>query len=74
MLLILGQYTPPSAAPVIVSLNGSSGALLHGQACTVAGLQLDTSGTLTLRQGALSQVQTPGDADHVHGQHGDIRL
>ena len=61
MLLVLSQYTPPSSAPDILSLNGAGNTLAHGQACTVAGLQFTgTPGTITLRQGALSQVQSSG--------------
>jgi hypothetical protein len=61
MLVFLPNLeTPASSAPVIANLNGTN-TLKHGQACTISGLQFTgTPGTITLRQGALSQVQSTG--------------
>lgn len=60
MLLLTQNLAASGSAPVLGQLNGSSGTLYHGQSCTLAGVNLLTSGTLTLRQGSLSQVQTTG--------------
>lgn len=60
-MLLLLQYTPPSVAPVISGLNSGTNALVHGQACTITGLQFTgVAGTITLVQGSLSQVQSTG--------------
>lgn len=61
LLTTLHAYTPPSSAPVISGLNSGTNALASGQSCTISGLQFTTTpGTITLLQGALSQVQSSG--------------
>ncbi len=60
MLLLTQNLAASGSAPIIGTLNGYSGTLYHGQSCTLTGVNLDTSGTVTLRQGSLSQAQTTG--------------
>lgn len=57
MLIFAANLEPTGTAPLFGNLNGGD-TFQHGQACTITGLQLDTSGTLTLIQGPNSVVQT----------------
>jgi len=61
MLLFLQNLgAPPVSGPLISGLNGTN-TVVHGQACTISGVQFTgTVGTITLRQGSLSQVQSSG--------------